>query len=133
MSFAKRMNRVATRLLTKFDERGTPIKIIKLGIGTVFDEVLGEFVAVPDEEYTATGVVITVSESMINGTTIQAGDKVVTISTDIKDTNGAVVVYRPTTADKVILDGEQWSIVDTPHGEYTGRDLPIIYKLQVRK
>jgi hypothetical protein len=125
MSFASRMNKVATRLLTKFDERATPIKIIKLGVGTVFDEVLGEFVAVPDEEYAATGVVITISESMVNGTTIQAGDKMVTLSTNLG--------YRPTTADKVILDGEQWSIVDTPHVEYTGRDLPIVYKMQVRK
>lgn len=125
MSFARRMSKVATKLLTKFDERVVPIKVIKLGIGTVFDEVLGEFVAVPDEEYAAKGVAITVSESMVNGTTIQAGDKIVTVSTDIG--------YRPTTADKVILDGEQWSIVDTPHVEYTGRDLPIDYKMQVRK
>lgn len=125
MSFARRMSRVATNLLTKFDERQTPIKLIVLGVGTVFDYDLGEYVTAANAEYDCTGVAITVSQSLVNGTTIQAGDKMVTVSV-----NAGVV---PTTADKLVIDGEQWSIVDAPHADYTGIDKAVVYKMQARK
>lgn len=125
MSFANRMQKVATKLLTKFDERETPIKLIVLGVGTVFDYDLGEYVTAANTEYDCTGVAITVSQSLVNGTTIQAGDKMVTVSVNV----GVV----PTTADKLLIDGQQWSIVDTPHADYTGIDKAIVYKMQARK
>lgn len=125
MSFSNRMQKVATKLLTKFDERETPIKLIVLGVGTVFDYDLGEYVTAANTEYYCTGVAITVSQSLVNGTTIQSGDKMVTISVNV----GVV----PTTADKLLIDGEQWSIVDTPHADYTGIDKAVVYKMQARK
>lgn len=125
MSFANRMQKVATKLLTKFDERETPIKLIVLGVGTVFDYYLGEYVTAANTEYDCTGVAITVSQSLVNGTTIQSGDKMVTVSVNV----GVV----PTTADKLLIDGEQWSIVDTPHADYTGIDKAVVYKMQARK
>lgn len=125
MSFSNRMQKVATKLLTKFDERETPIKLIVLGVGTVFDYELGEYVAAANTEYNCTGVAITVSQSLVNGTTIQSGDKMVTVSVNV----GVV----PTTADKLLIDGKQWSIVDTPHADYTGIDKAVVYKMQARK
>lgn len=125
MSFSNRMQKVATKLLTKFDERETPIKLIVLGVGTVFDYDLGEYVTAANTEYDCTGVAITVSQSLVNGTTIQSGDKMVTVSANV----GVV----PTTADKLLIDGKQWSIVDTPHADYTGIDKAIVYKMQTRK
>lgn len=125
MSFSNRMQKVATKLLTKFDERETPIKLIVLGVGTVFDYDLGEYVAAANAEYNCTGVAITVSQSLVNGTTIQSGDKMVTVSVNV----GVV----PTTADKLLIDGKQWSIVDTPHADYTGIDKAVVYKMQARK
>lgn len=125
MGFANRMQKVATKLLTKFDERETPIKLIVLGVGTVFDYDLGEYVTAANTEYDCTGVAITVSQSLVNGTTIQSGDKMVTISVNV----GVV----PTTANKLLIDGEQWSIVGTPHADYTGIDKAIVYKIQARK
>lgn len=125
MSFSNRMQKVATKLLTKFDERETPIKLIVLGVGTVFDYDLGEYVAAANTEYDCTGVAITVSQSLVNGTTIQAGDKMVTVSVNV----GVV----PATANKLLIDGEQWSIVGTPHADYTGIDKAVVYKMQARK
>ena len=125
MSFSNRMQKVATKLLTKFDESETPIKLIVLGVGTVFDYELGEYVAAANTEYDCTGAAITVSQSLVNGTTIQSGDKMVTVSVNV----GVV----PTTADKLLIDGKQWSIVDTPHADYTGIDKAVVYKMQVRK
>lgn len=125
MSFANRMQKVATKLLTKFDERETPIKLIVLGVGTVFDYDLGEYVTADNTEYNCTGVAITVSQSLVNGTTIQSSDKMVTVSVNV----GVV----PTTADKLLIDGEQWSIVDTPHADYTSIDKAVVYKMQARK
>ena len=36
-------------------------------------------------------------------------------------------------ADKILIDSEEWSIVDTPHPNYTGNALTVVYKIQVRK
>lgn len=125
MSFSNRMQKVATKLLTKFDERETPIKLIVLGVGTVFDYELGEYVTAANTKYDCTGAAITVSKSLVNGTTIQSGDKMVAVSVEL----GVV----PTTADKLLIDGKQWSIVDTPHADYTGIDKAVVYKMQARK
>lgn len=132
MSFSSRMNNVATKLLTKFDERSTKMAILKQGVA-VWNATLAEYVIGADTKYFMTGVERTISAGLVNGTTIQSGDKILTVSTTLTDLSGAIIDYIPAVSDKVLIDGSQWSIVDTPHADYTGQDNIICYKLQVRK
>jgi hypothetical protein len=124
MSFADEMAQVATELLTEFDERepGGKIKLIRQGIG-VWDEIEGETVFPDPVEIDLTGVAVPYSATLVNGTTIQAGDIKLTI------TNGV----EPTQADKVLIDGVQYSIVANTPFAYTGKDLTIAYAVQLRK
>lgn len=132
MSFSNRMNKVAARLLGKFDERSTKMAILKQG-AKVWDSESAEYVIGADVKYFMTGVEQTISSGLINGTTIQSGDKTLTVSTVLTDIAGAPVDYIPAVSDKVLIDGSQWSIVATEHADYTGADNIVCYKLQVRK
>lgn len=132
MSFARRMNGVADKLLTKFDERAGDSRLTLLVQG---DKVWvdGAWQYPPPTTYYMTGIQRTVSQALVNGTTIQSGDKIVTVKTPITDENGGLADVIPTTKDKVRIDGNEWSIVDVPNSNYTGEPLAIVYKLQVRK
>jgi hypothetical protein len=134
MSFASEMNAMATELLSDFDERtgDDRLAIIKQG-AKVWDNVEAEYVYGADTKYFLTGVSINKLDALINGTTIQAGDMMITASTNVVDESEAVVSYVPAVNDKMLIDGVQWSIVDTPHVNYTGNSLIVAYKIQVRK
>ena len=134
MSFAKKMQGVADKLLTKFDERtgGNRLAILKQG-AVVWNDTIAENVIGPDVKYYLTGVQINTSAGTVNGTTIQSGDMFITVSTLIVNSSGATIDYVPRVADKVLIDGVEWSVVDTPHANYTGNNLIVAYKLQVRK
>lgn len=134
MSFARRMQSTATRLLSRFDERtgDDRLAILKQGERT-FNPALGEYEIGPDTKCFLTGVQRTDLSAMVNGTTIQAGDKLITASVRILDEAGLAVDYVPQVNDKILMDGAQWSIVDTPHSDYTGKGIVIVYKMQVRK
>mgnify|MGYP001002027474 CR=1 FL=1 len=134
MSFARRMNGVANKLLTKFDERKGEkrLALIKKGEKS-WDGVLGEYIFTPDAKYFMVGVESTIDAGLVNGTTIQSGDKMLTVHTELVDDQGAPVSITPALQDKVIIDGVQWSIVATPHVDYTGADNIVLLELQVRK
>ena len=134
MTFATDMQQVATELLTEFDERtgDDRMAILKQG-DIVWDEVKAEDVIGPDVKYFLTGVERTNLNGLVDGTTIQQGDELITASTRIVDESNNVIDYVPAVKDKILLDGVQWSIVDTPHVNYSGNNLIIAYKMQVRR
>lgn len=123
MSFAKRMQGVATKLLTKYDESPSDdrrIKLVRKGV-PAWDDDAGEALPGVDEIIDLVGVTVPFSAGLVNGTTIQAGDvqAIVTSAT------------APTTADKLQIDGVEWSIVDRPLVDYTG--VSICYKIHARR
>lgn len=124
MSFAKRMQKnVATKLLTKYDESPSDerrIKLVRKGV-PAWDDDAGEVLPGVDEIIDLVGVTVPFSAGLVNGTTIQAGDvqAIVTSATE------------PTTADKLQIDGVEWSIVDRPLVDYTG--VSICYKIHARR
>ena len=120
MSLAKRMQQTATRLLNKFDESNGRIKLVRKG-ASYFDPILGEEVISPDVTIDLVGVTVVFDQSLVNGTTIQAGD-VMVIATSAE---------KPTIQDKVLIDGVQWSIVSQPVVDYTG--VAICYKIHCTK
>lgn len=124
MSFATDMQKLATDLLTEFDERSDADKLMLIKKGAkAWDPVLGEEVFAADTEIPLTGVAVPYSASLINNTTIQQGDILLTI------TNAVEV----TTADKVRVDGVELSVVSSNPVAYTGKDLTIAYKVQLRR
>ena len=134
MTFATRMNGVATKLVTKFDERTGDgrVKLLKQG-GKVWNETTFEYEIEPDTEYFLSVVTRNVSAGLVNGTTIQSGDQIMTVSTQVKDSSESIVDIVPAVNDKILTDGVQWSIVDAPHVNYTGNALTVVYKLTIRK
>ena len=123
MGFAQRMNKVATKLLTKYDESDSANRRIKLIIKGVpaWDAELAEFVQGMDSTVDLVGVTVPFSADLIDGTTIQSGDVTAIVTTSA----------QPKIGDKVQIDGEEWSIVDMPLVNYTG--VPICHKLHCRK
>lgn len=122
MSFAERMGKVADKLLNKYDERTVKVKLLRAG-ESYFDKILGETVYPDPTEIDLTGVAASYSAALINGTTIQANDVKFICTRDVE----------PTQADKVLLDGFQYSIVVVTPKAYTGMDKVIIYEIQLRK
>lgn len=133
-NFAIEMQGVATELLTQFDGRddNERMAILKQG-DSVWNPTTGEFEIGPDVKYFLTGVAITASADLVDGTTIQAGDKIIKATVKLEDESGGEVDYIPQIKDKVLIDGVQWSVVANPHADYTGNDLIINYNIQVRR
>lgn len=134
MTLATDMNTMSTELLGVFDERtgDNRLAILKQG-DVVWDDIEKEEVIGPDTKYFLTGVSVNSLAGMVNGTTIQQCDMMITASTDVFDELGVKVDYAPQVRDKMLIDGAQWSIVDAPHVNYTGNALTVVYKMQVRK
>jgi hypothetical protein len=134
MSFAEKMQVVATKLLNKFDERvgDDRLAILKQG-SVVWNPVTAENDIGPDVKYFLTGVQKNDMAGLVDGTTVLQGDMMLTVSTVIVDESEIVIDYTPRNADKMLIDGEEWSIVNTPHSNYTGNALTVVFKIQVRK
>ena len=120
MGFAARMQKVAKKLLTKFDESDGRIQLLNKGAPT-WDESLGEYVPGVDELINLVGVTVPFNLALVDGTTIQAGDVQVIVTSDT----------QISIDDKLIIDGVQYSIVREPLAQYTG--VAIVYKAQCRR
>lgn len=116
------MQNTANRLLNKFDERTEKMQLVVSG-EPYFDEILGEDVFPASTSYDLTGVATSYSESLVNNTSIHAGDVSLSVLCEVE----------PTQADKVEMDGSQYSVVNVMPASYTGKDKTIAYKVQVRK
>ena len=123
MSFAAKMQKVATDLLTKFDERTGTDRIVLIQPGAMtWDAGLAENVFAASTETYLTGVAVAYNESTINGTTIQAGDVKLTL------TNATPINAE----SKIRLDGKEYSVVLPNSAAYTGKALTIVYQIQIR-
>lgn len=120
MGFAKKMQGVATKLLTKYDEAPGRIALLRTGV-PVWDEDLAEMVPGLVETVPLVGVTVPFSASLVDNTTIQAGDVQAIVT----------AAEAPKADDKLLIDGVQWSIVGQPLIQYTG--LAICYKIHARK
>ena len=116
-AFSRKMEGVATRLLTKY---GSSVSLVRVG-SKVWDANLGEYVFGPDTTIPLAGVPVPVAVGLINGTTIQAGDMVVK----------ADGVVEPKVEDKMQFAGAQWSIVNIERKLVN--DQTIAWFIQVRK
>ena len=125
MSFAKKMQGVATKLLNKFDESdGTRLTLLKRGGEPVWYEILGEMVIQPDTSIKLDGVTVSFSSGLVNGTTIQTGDVMVIASAS----DSSIVISEQ---DRVKIGDITWSIVGQPIVDYTG--VTICHKIHCRK
>lgn len=122
MPLAARMQKVADRLLIKYDERVTKIVLVQQS-AKVWNATTAEYEFQSDVPVDVTGVAVPYIDSLVDGTTIQAGDIKLTITRAIK----------PTLKDKVILDGVEYSIVSVTPYQYTGAELNIAFAVQLRK
>ena len=122
MSRAKRFQKMATRLLTKYDEREDDdvIKLKRTG-ASVWNPVTAVMDPGPVTEIPVVGVITNFDKSLIDGTTIMHNDLL------LKITAG----QEPLSKDKVLVDGDEYSIVDLPKIRYTNLD--ICYFAQLRK
>jgi len=115
--FSKRMQGVATRLLSKY---GSSVTLVRAG-GRVWDEVSGEFIRSADTKIPMISAPVPVNARLVNGATIQAGDMVVKADSSV----------LPKMEDKIDFGGERWSVVAIE--KKTVNDDVIAYFIQVRK
>lgn len=122
--FSRKMQGVATRLLTKF---GSTVILVRAGL-KVWDEAAAEYIQQPSTEVALTSIPLPISRNLSAGithlwdkTTIQAGDMQVICDKGIK----------PTMSDKILFKDEQWSIVAMTPSVVNDDDL--VYFLLVRK
>lgn len=116
-AFSQRMQSVATRLLGKY---GSTVTLVRAG-GKVWDPVLGEYVQADDTLLPLTAVPVPVNISLVNGTTIQAGDMIVRADYSV----------LPKMEDKVDFGGERWSVVGIQ--KKMVNDDVVAWFIQVRK
>lgn len=119
-AFSKRMQGVATRLLSKY---GSAVTVIRPG-QKVWDPVLGEYVVGPEtREPLAACVPVPVAVGLVNEKTIQSGDMILRM-----DWNGG---KRPVFEDRYEFDGEVWATVNIDLKMVN--DDPVAWLVQVRK
>lgn len=116
-AFSQRMQGLATRLLNKY---GSTVTLVRAG-AKVWDPVEGEYVTEPDTLLPLTSVPVPVNASLVNGTTIQAGDMVVKADSSV----------IPKMEDKVDFGGERWSVVAVE--KKMVNDDVVAWFIQVRK
>jgi primase-polymerase (primpol)-like protein len=97
------------------------IKIVRPGAKT-WNPTLGAYEFGPPSEIPVTGVTVPYATNLINGTTIQASDVRLVITNDVE----------PLMDDKVLVDGKQYSVVRPEPASYTGAELSVVYKAQLR-
>lgn len=116
-AFSRRMQGVATKLLSKY---GSTVTLVRAG-SKVWDEILGEYVQQPDTSSPLTAVPVPINAALVNGTTIQAGDMVVKADYSV----------LPKMEDKVDFNGERWSVVGIERKQVN--DDVVAWFIQVRK
>lgn len=96
-AFSQRMQKLGTRLLTKY---GSSVSLVRSG-DKVWDEVAGEYTQAPDIVLKLNAVPVPVNAALINDTAIRAGDMVIK----------ADATVTPDMDDKIDFSGERWSVV----------------------
>lgn len=118
-AFSQKMQRVGTKLLTKY---GSTVTLVRAGVKT-WDSVNAEFVFGPETRISVNAAPVPVNASLVDGTTIQAGDMVVKM-----DYNGGIA---PTVNDKFDFGQDTWAVVAVETRQVN--DDVVAYFVQVRK
>lgn len=116
-AFSKKMQGVATKLLTKY---GSTVTLVRAG-SKVWDENLGEYIQQPDTSIPLAAVPVPINIALVNGATIQSGDMMVK----------ADYAVLPKMEDKVDFNGERWSVVNIERKQVN--DDVVAWFIQVRK
>lgn len=116
-AFSQRMQKLGTRLLTKY---GSEVYLVRAG-ARVWDEVAGEYVRAADTRIPLAAVPVPVNTALVNGTTIQAGDMIVRADYSV----------LPKMEDKVDFAGGRWSVVAIERKMVN--DDTVAWFIQVRK
>ena len=116
-AFSKKMQGVATRLLDKY---GSTVTLVRAG-SKVWNPVAGEYEWQPDTQIPLTAVPVPINATLVNGTTIQAGDMIVKADYSV----------LPKMEDKVDFAGERWSVVAIEPKQVN--DDIVAWFIQVRK
>lgn len=122
MPFAKRMGKVADKLLTKYDERAVKAILITPG-EKVFNPAIGDYEFSASTEQELIGVATSYNQNLIASSTVHRDD--------IKFI--ATRAIKPTQADSVRMDNVTYGIESVTPKAYTGDDLTICYEIQLRK
>jgi len=117
MTFYTEMAAVANDLLSEF---GASITLKRTTPGTL-DPVTGIESSASTANLTTTGIVKTYATKLIDGTRIQAGDRLLILD----DTQ------VPDMTDQVLIGAEYWNIIDIMPVDPAGT--PLVYFVQVRK
>jgi len=122
VSRADRFQALATRLITKFDERTSSdaIKLERTG-ASVWNAVTAQMDAGLVTTIPVVGVTTEYNSSLIDGTTIMHGDILLKITS----------ATEPLSNDKVLIDDDEYSIIDIVKSRYTNKT--ICYFVQLRK
>jgi len=119
---AARFQKIATRLLTKYDERtGDTVIKLKRTAAPVYNEVTAQMDFEDAQEIPVVGITSKYDKKLIDNTTIMHGDIELNLTVGVEPLEG----------DKVLIDGDEYSIIDIDLGRYTNTD--ICYSLQLRK
>jgi len=116
-AFSKKMQGVGTRLLGNY---GSTVTLVRAG-GKVWNPTTGEYDISADTLIPLISVPVPVNVSLINGTTIQAGDMIVKADFSV----------LPKMEDKLEFGGARWSVVGIEN-KMVNDDI-IAYFIQVRK
>lgn len=117
MSFYEGMAKTATNLITKFGKAVT----FKRETGGTYDPVTGATTPPVVELFYPPGIWQTINAENIDGTLIQAGDRMVVIDAS----------FAPEMTDKVLINSTYWNIVNISDKNPAG--IPLAYNIQVRK
>ncbi len=123
MALAKRMQKTATKLLKKFDERkGDERMMLVTSTADYWDDTLARWIFGVDSDVPLTGVSVSHDSSVFKDTLIGVDDKIIVI------TNGV----EPNKSDKVKVDGSILSLIDIKPYNYTGNDLNIGFAVHLQ-
>ena len=119
--FAKRMQGTAKKLIGKFDERETKVKLIRQGV-RFFDPIRGANVFGANTELPVSCVQVNQDNKLFENSQIETGDILLVLTSDVE----------PLMADNVLSDGKTYSVVDIKPVSYTGSALTISYGVHAR-
>lgn len=116
-AFYDDMAQVAIDLLTEF---GATITLPRT-TGASIDPITGVETSGTDATVTTTGILKRYPDSMIDGTRIQTGDRILILTSE----------QTPTTDDTPTIGGENWTVVNIETVSPAGTNL--VFFVQVRK
>jgi hypothetical protein len=111
---------LSVRAATLLASAGGPITIQRT-TGAAFNAVTGQFSGGTVSSLTSTGAILPFSDSVIDGTRIQKGDKQIILDQSV----------TPVLADKFLVDGEYWNCLNVETISPNG--INVIHKVHIRK